>query len=89
MSLQTMRMGLHTNPPTLMATRILALPILESQTQACQISLILMRFLPIVMPMTRWAQWAPLPFGTPPDLQHPANSNKVSFNALVSGSCIS
>ncbi len=65
MSLQTMRMVLHTNPPTLMVTQILASPILESQKQACQISLILMRILPIIMPMTRWAQWAPLPFGTP------------------------
>ena len=28
-------------------------------------------------------------FWDPPDLQHPANSSKVSFNCLVSGSCIS
>ncbi len=65
MSLQTMRMVPHTNPPTLMVTQTLALLILESQKQACQTSLILMRILPIVMPMTPWAQWAPLPFGTP------------------------
>ena len=65
MSLQMMRTGLHTNPPTLMVTQTLALLILESQKQACQISFILMRILPISMPMTRWAQWAPLPFGTP------------------------